>query len=578
MTSFAFSDFDRKLTEQRQARSHSLASVLGLSAGALGWANMAQASSEDAGLKTILPKEFYTLHDDGSAIIGLSTGGQLSLAQDQYVILDDGLLLIVDELAQNALVQLPVMGALRTEMSSETQQPVRSPDGGVVEASDAQPLWSGDGDAPRLFTEVDIRRFELASHESSASGDHPDGWHPAEGGMILGGLLAAVSLFSNTPQATEEGETDTETGSSAAPALPDISSAGPIWMDSKVPDSGDFSIIGGAGAAWIGYTEPTAGSTDAITDLAKDSSATIDMSASGPTLLEADPEAVRNGSLVYTGGSQADTLNFPGIMGTNGSVTFDMSEGGTNTVSLGVAVSSGGSLSYTGGNGPDTVSTGSGSGVNGGTMSFNMSAGGDNVLNIGNGNAPDSFTYVGGPNTDTLDFGDGFSNFETMVVVLDMTNGGDNTVTFLGGPYSTFTYLGGSGIDKIINNGSFLSSGGTSRIELGPGADELNTYNNFEPNGANTYTIDLGDDTDIDVIEMPDSVNPTGSINQVVIKYFVPGTDTILLGLPTATADVTLTQNGDDIEVTAANINFTIEDAVATNTTLSLVSGDVLIS
>ncbi len=132
-----------------------------------------------------------------------------------------------------------------------------------------------------------LRRFELASHESSASGDHPDGWHPAEGGMILGGLLAAVSLFSNTPQATEEGETDTETGSSAAPALPDISSAGPIWMDSEVPDSGDFSIIGGAGAAWIGYTEPTAGSTDAITDLAKDSSATIDMSASGPTLLEA---------------------------------------------------------------------------------------------------------------------------------------------------------------------------------------------------------------------------------------------------------------------------------------------------
>ena len=95
----------------------------------------------------------------------------------------------------------------------------------------------------------------------------------------------------------------------------------------------------------------------------------------------------------------------------------------------------------------------------------------DNVLNIGSGNAPDSFTYVGGPNTDTLDFDDGFSNFETMVVVLDMTNGGDNTVTFLGGPYSTFTYLGGSGIDKIINNGSFLSSGGTSRIELGPGAD-----------------------------------------------------------------------------------------------------------
>ena len=63
MTSFAFSDFDRKLTEQRQARSHSLASVLGLSAGALGWANMAQASSEDAGLKTILPKEFCTSYD-----------------------------------------------------------------------------------------------------------------------------------------------------------------------------------------------------------------------------------------------------------------------------------------------------------------------------------------------------------------------------------------------------------------------------------------------------------------------------------------------------------------------------------
>ncbi|MDA9176395.1 hypothetical protein N9O95_04855, partial [Alphaproteobacteria bacterium] len=103
----------------------------------------------------------YEQVSDGQMLLRLNTGEQLSLTSDQFVIVDGGLLLVVDELAQEAINQLPVMGAVRTQLLTEVQ-PVRSADGSVVEATDAKPLWSGDGDAPRLFEQVDIGRYELA--------------------------------------------------------------------------------------------------------------------------------------------------------------------------------------------------------------------------------------------------------------------------------------------------------------------------------------------------------------------------------------------------------------------------------
>ena len=146
-----------------------LATALGLSAGAISLAELAQAADAEPSrtLNTLVMPDAYEQVGDDRVLLRLNTGEQLSLISDQFVMLDGGLLLVVDELAQEAISQLPVMGAVRTQLLTEVQ-PVRSADGSVVEATDAKPLWSGDGDAPRLFEHVDIGRYELAqAHQES---------------------------------------------------------------------------------------------------------------------------------------------------------------------------------------------------------------------------------------------------------------------------------------------------------------------------------------------------------------------------------------------------------------------------
>ena len=99
-------------------KSGSVATILGLSAGALGWSSLAEAARDDHKLQTILLPDHYLLQDDGTVIIQLETGERLSLNTDQYVILEGGLLLVVDEVAQNALSTLPVMGSFTNFMDS----------------------------------------------------------------------------------------------------------------------------------------------------------------------------------------------------------------------------------------------------------------------------------------------------------------------------------------------------------------------------------------------------------------------------------------------------------------------------
>ena len=141
-----------------------LSSLIGLSAGALGWSSLASANDKGRDLQTLILPETYSALDDGTVILQLETGEQLTLKADQYVMLDGGLLLVVDELAQNSVAELPVLGSLRTQLFTEVQ-PVRSPDGSIIEASNQQPLWSGEGPAPRLFEEIDIQRFEIAQDQ-----------------------------------------------------------------------------------------------------------------------------------------------------------------------------------------------------------------------------------------------------------------------------------------------------------------------------------------------------------------------------------------------------------------------------
>jgi len=178
---------------------NSPASVLGLIAGAIGWSGLANAASEETERQTLFLPDHYRLMDDGVVVFQLGGGEELSLNPNQYLILEDGLLLITDELAQASMETLPVVGAIRSQLISDVQ-PIRSPDGSVVLASDASPLWSGDGPAPRLFEEVDIQRYELASHSDDPTVDHPVGWNPVDGGLLAGGLLTAAGLLSNSPQ------------------------------------------------------------------------------------------------------------------------------------------------------------------------------------------------------------------------------------------------------------------------------------------------------------------------------------------------------------------------------------------
>ena len=175
------------------------AAVVGLSAGALGWSGLAQASGDEARLQTVLLPDHYSLQEDGVVVFSLTTGEQMTLSEDQYVILEDGLLLVTDELAQNAVTQLPVMGVMRTQLLNEIQ-PVSSPDGSIVEASSAKPLWSGEGDAPRLFEQIDMQRYDIAQ-----SNDTDD----LDSGLLLAGGAGGLVLLSML-QSGDQPETETE--------------------------------------------------------------------------------------------------------------------------------------------------------------------------------------------------------------------------------------------------------------------------------------------------------------------------------------------------------------------------------
>ena len=193
--------------------------TLGLSAGALGMAELAKAADAEAPrtLPTLLLPDHYRINDDGTLVFSLESGEQLSLIEDQYLVLDSGLLLIVDELAQNAMAKLPVMGSLRTELLTEVK-PVRGPDGAIVEVSSNQPLWSGEGPALHLFEKVDLQTYEIAQ-STEAAPDAADGISGTliGGAGLISGLGALLSLLSGGAATVDEPSNDEDVPSSPSP-------------------------------------------------------------------------------------------------------------------------------------------------------------------------------------------------------------------------------------------------------------------------------------------------------------------------------------------------------------------------
>ena len=130
--------------------------ALGLSAGAVGWSGLANAAGEETSSQVLLLPEHYELMENGVVVFKLETGENLSLTAGQYLILDDGLLLITDELAQASVYSLPVMGSIRAQLLSDLA-PVATIDGTVAEATPSQTLAM-----PRLSEQVDLQSRELA--------------------------------------------------------------------------------------------------------------------------------------------------------------------------------------------------------------------------------------------------------------------------------------------------------------------------------------------------------------------------------------------------------------------------------
>ena len=121
-------------------------------------------------MQMLLLPEHYELMENGVVVFKLETGENLSLTADQYLILDDGLLLITDELAQASVYSLPVMGSVRAQLLTDLEQ-VAAIDGTVAEATPAQTLSITEGQAPRLSEQVDLQSYEVAQSSDNSSNE-----------------------------------------------------------------------------------------------------------------------------------------------------------------------------------------------------------------------------------------------------------------------------------------------------------------------------------------------------------------------------------------------------------------------
>ena len=180
--------------KQSKAALRASVSGFGLWAGMAAWSNSAQATDLASNSSIILPPDHYRLADGNSAVVSLETGQQVTLNSDQYIIFEDGVLLIVDDAAQAAMIELPVIGLTRVELGSNHAVPLRLMEGQLVVNHDLKPIWTGDGPAPRLFEQIDIQRYEIAqvTEDDDSSNLGPVA---AAGGASMG--LAGLAMMTS---------------------------------------------------------------------------------------------------------------------------------------------------------------------------------------------------------------------------------------------------------------------------------------------------------------------------------------------------------------------------------------------
>ena len=196
---------------KKQRPNSLLSSVSGLGVG-VGFLGNSVATADD--LQTIIPPEFYQQTDDGQVVLATTDGQKVILGESQYLILEDGLLIITDELAQNTLNSLSVLGSFR---SSDFTFPdaVSSSSGDIIETSSQQPVWSGDRPT---FQSLGVETYELAQNNSEPEGSESssNGTGIGNAGLGAGFGFGLMGLFFGSEKTEETPETP-----STRPVTPD---------------------------------------------------------------------------------------------------------------------------------------------------------------------------------------------------------------------------------------------------------------------------------------------------------------------------------------------------------------------
>ena len=201
---------------KKQRPNSLLSSVSGLGVG-VGFLGNSVATADD--LQTIIPPEFYQQTDDGQVVLATTDGQKVILGESQYLILEDGLLIITDELAQNTLNSLSVLGSFR---SSDFTFPdaVSSSSGDIIETSSQQPVWSGDRPT---FQSLGVETYELAQNNSKPEGSESssNGTGIGNAGLGAGFGFGLMGLFFGSEKTEETPAATTSQETTPAPVTPD---------------------------------------------------------------------------------------------------------------------------------------------------------------------------------------------------------------------------------------------------------------------------------------------------------------------------------------------------------------------
>ena len=541
-------------------------SLLGLAAGAVGWSGLAQAASEKTGSQIMLLPENYELMDKGVAVLKLETGDNLSLTSDQYVILEDGLLLVTDELAQASMYSLPVVGSVRAQLLYDQEQ-VATIDGPVAEATAAQALSITQGQAPRLSEQVELQTFELAQATETSSSEGTTA-ALATGAVLVGGLALLVlgsSSGSGSPQVTT---------SSPTPSLP-----ANFLTSAQVPGFQSFTIHGTDGDDFIGYTDASTSNPDPLDHLAEDYNSVSFSLRNGNNYLNSSSGYVAyEGFVTYTGGSDKDTIIIADSSPDDGIISVNSLDG-YNSLKVGDYFGYDGIAAYRGGDGKDEITLDDYSGYSDGTVVLHLGDGNNTV------NAPGTVGYsgdvviIGGDGADALTFtGDDHAYLDESSVVLALGDG-SNSLNIGNDAASggSIVYMGGDGSDTITAGTNFCNEGyilmqmgdGSNSLQVGASAAVNQRSMLLYHGGTGADTITFGDGVgmysgasadrphivfDLGLDDTPDSIKFEGNVgvgSTLRIHNFNPAQDSLILGSLTATAEVTMTTTANGIHVTS---------------------------